>query len=85
MAGPGVAIEGAEVCHPLRPDRVQVEVAHELQEGGVVLHDDRRLPVLADGARAAVAAVEGPPHGGVRSARMLRGNGCVPVRTRRWA
>jgi hypothetical protein len=80
-----VAIEGAEVGHPLRPERVEVEVAHACQEGGVCLHDDQRVPVLEEVADPFVAAVEAPPHRGVRSERMLRGNGRVPVRTRRWA
>jgi len=85
VAGPVGAIEGAEVGHPLRPERVRVEVADAFQAVGVCLHDDRRVPVLEEVARAAVAAVEAPPHRGVRSARRLRGNGGVPVRTRRWA
>jgi hypothetical protein len=77
VAGPGVAIEDAEVCHPLRPERVQVEVAHEFQEGGVCLHDDRRVPVLEKVARAAVAAVEAPGVAGEERAHAAR-EGPVP-------
>jgi len=60
VAGPGVALQGAEVGHHLRPERIQVEIAHELEEVPVLLHHDRLVPVLEEVARPAVPAVEGP-------------------------
>ncbi len=66
VAGPGVPGERPEVRDHPRPDRVQVEVADELQEVRFGLHHDRLVPVLEEVPDPPVAAIEGPPHGGVR-------------------
>ncbi|MEI7903319.1 MAG: hypothetical protein WCK89_24025 [bacterium] len=62
--------------HPIR---------HRQAEVGLLLHHDGLAPILEEVADAFVAAVEGPPHGGVRRDRILRCTGRMPVRTNQWA
>ena len=51
---------GAEVRDDLRAQRIEVEVADELQEVRLLLHHDGLVPVLEEVAHPLVAAVEGP-------------------------
>ena len=85
MAGPDIPVEAAEIGEDFRTDRIEVEVADQFQEVGIFFHHDRLVPVLQEVTDPLVAPVEGPPPRGVRSERMLRGRGRLPVRTRRWA
>ena len=59
VAGPGVPVQRAEIGDDRRPERVQVEVAHEFEEVRLLLHHDGLVAVLEEMARALVAAVEG--------------------------
>ena len=85
VAGQGVALEGAQAGHHLRPEGIQVDVAGELEEILGLLHHDRCVPVLEEVDHPMVSAVEASTHGGVRSTGMLRGKGRATVRPRRWA
>ena len=85
MAGPGGASKGREVGEDLGAERIEVEIADEFQKVRLFFHHDGPVPVLEEVAHPAVAAVEGPPHGGVRRLRMLRGRERLPVRTKRCA
>ena len=60
MPAPRIPRKGTEICHHLRPDGVEVEVADEFQEVGFLLHHDGFVPVLEEMTRPVVAAVEGP-------------------------
>jgi hypothetical protein len=70
VAGPGGAIERAEIRHPLRPQGIQVEGTHQLQEIGLFFDDDGVVAMLEEMAAPRVAAGEGAgvpreeaPHG----------------------
>ncbi len=82
---PGIPIEDPEIRDDVRPERVQAQVADELQEVRVLFHYDRLVPVLEEVPDPLVAPVESAPHDGVKRLRMARAKGRVPVRTRRWA
>ena len=85
VAAPGVPLQGAEILDHAGAQGVQVEVADEFQEVGLLLHDNGFEPVLEQVAHPVVSPVEGPPQSGVRRLRMLRARARRPVRTRRWA
>jgi hypothetical protein len=85
VACPGIPVEGAEVGEVRGPHGIQVEVADQLEQIGRFLHHEGRIPVLEEVTHSVVAAIEGPPHGGVSNDRMLRARGRLPVRTRGWA
>jgi len=56
----------------LRPERIQVEVADEFQEIGLLLHHDGLVPVLEQVAHPSMAAVEGPRVAGEQGAHTAR-------------
>jgi len=56
VAGPGEPIEGAEVPHHLRAERIEADVADEFQQTGFHLHHDGPVPILEEMARAPVPA-----------------------------
>jgi len=85
VARPGVPLQALEGQDHVGPERVQVEIADQLQEVGLLFYHNRLVPVLEEVADPVVAPIEGPPQSGVRRERMLRGSGRLPVRTRRWA
>ena len=81
----GYPVERAQIGDHLGPERVQVGIADQLQEVGLLFHHNRLVPVLEEVADPVVAPIEGPPPRGVRRERMLRDSGRRPVRIRRWA
>jgi len=60
VATPGVAGEMREVSDAPRPEGVQVDVAHEFLEVGILLHHDGLVPVLEEMPVPLVPAVEVP-------------------------
>ena len=58
MPGPGVPIERLEPGHHLGPEGIQMEIADQLQEIGLLLHHDGPVPVLEEMAHALVAPIE---------------------------
>ena len=85
MACPRVALEEPQIADDPRAEWVEMEVAHQLHEVRLRLDHDGLVPVLEEVAHPLVAAIEGPPHGGVSQDRMLLATGRLPVRTKRWA
>jgi hypothetical protein len=59
VSRPGIAIEGPEVSDEVRAEWVQVEIADQFQEVGVLFHDDGLVPVLEQVSHPLVAAVKG--------------------------
>jgi len=85
VATPRIPVEVPEIADDLGAQGVQVEVADEFEEVGLLLHDDGFVPVLEEVPHPVVPAVEGPPQSGVRRDRMQRARVRFPIRTRRWA
>jgi len=48
LTAPGVEVEGPQVHDHLRPKRVQVSVADQLPEVGLLLADDGLVPIPED-------------------------------------
>jgi hypothetical protein len=59
VAGPGIAVEGWQLRHPLRPQGGELERADHLQPVGGFLHPDRLVPSLPEVAVPRVPSVEG--------------------------
>ena len=85
MPGLRMNVQRPEMRHDLRAERVQVEVADEFEQVGLLLHHDELAPVLREQRAPFVAPLEGVPQGGMRRARRLRCRGRVPVRIKRRA
>jgi hypothetical protein len=58
MTGPRVSIEGGQIGHHSRSERIQVEIADELQKVWVLFDDNRLEPVLEQVTSTPVAAIE---------------------------
>jgi hypothetical protein len=70
MPAPGVAVQGGQGFHQLHPQWVEVDVANQLEQIRLLLHEDGFVPVLEKVADPAMAPVEGArvaseedPHG----------------------
>ena len=57
MATPGIPVHVGQIRDEPRPHRIEVDVAHQLAEVGVLLHDDGLVAVLEEVAHPPVAAV----------------------------
>jgi len=57
MATPGGAGQVGQIRDEPRPQRIEVDVAHQLAEVGLLLHDDGFIPVLEEVPHPLVAAV----------------------------
>src|SRR3989339_866049 len=58
MSGPGIDVERGKIRHLPDPQRIEMDVADQFEEIGVLLADDRFVTVLEEVARALVAEVE---------------------------
>ncbi len=58
MSGPGVAVESGEIRYQTGPQRIKVDVADQFEEIGILLADDRFVPVLKKLARPMMLPVE---------------------------
>jgi len=58
VPGPGIAVQRAEFRDHARTEGVQVEVAHQLQEVGLLLHHDGLVPVVEEVPDPVVPAIE---------------------------
>jgi hypothetical protein len=58
VSRPRVAVEGGHVRQQAGAHGVEVDIAHEFQEVGVLLHNDRLEPILKEVTVAMVAPVE---------------------------
>ncbi len=58
MPGPSVAVEGGKIRHEPGPQRIEMDVAHQFEQVGILLADDRFVAVLKKVPRALMAAIE---------------------------
>lgn len=72
MAGPGILIEGVELGDHAGPQGIEVNVAHEFEQVGLVLDEDGLEAALEKVADTAMAGVE---RGGVTAEQALHGTG----------
>ena len=59
MSAPRIPREGREAAHNARPQRVEMDVAHELQEIGFFVHQGGAVAILHEVADPFMATVEG--------------------------
>ena len=59
VACPGVALQLPQLANEAPAERVEMDVAHQLQQVGVLLDDDGSVPVLEEAAHPLVPAIEG--------------------------
>ena len=60
MPTPGISLQGLEIGHHPRAQRVQVDVSREFEQVGLFLDHDGLVPVLEKVPPPAMPAVEGP-------------------------
>ncbi len=59
VPGPGEAVKYAELGDDLGADRVQMKVADQFQQVGLLLDDNRLVPILKEMAHAVMPPIEG--------------------------
>jgi hypothetical protein len=79
MARPGVPLQASESWNDLGPKRVEVEVADQFEQVGLLVHRDGLVPVLAQMPHPLMAAIEGPRVAGEERAHTVgEGPGARP-------
>lgn len=84
MTAIAVGAQLSEVVHDSSPDRIEVNVPDQFLEIGILLADNRRVPVLKKVSMTPVPAIETDRIARQQSSHERR-RGTFPVLKRKWA